>query len=692
MSQSESQSRENQPIRTVAVVGAGTMGSGIAQKLAQEGARVLLVDLDEGKALAGLARVRASLDEAVTRRIFDRARADQTLGRIEAGADWSVLAAADLAIEAVFEDQAVKADVFRRLDEACRPDAILATNTSSFAVADLARATRRPGRVLGLHFFYHPAKNRLVEVVPHPATDRAALARAWTFQERTGKTPIASADAPGFVVNRYFVPWLNEAARILEAGLARVPTVEAAAKAAFGSGMGPFELMNVTGIPIALHSAATLGRKLGAFYEPAPALARQVESGKPWDLAGEPEDAAKIEAVRDRLLGVVFLVAGELLDENVARPEDVDLGARVGLRWRLGPLELANEVGPTRAAELARRAGEPFGRPLPRALAGCTAPFKLERVRLAVEGDLATITLARPDVMNALDEALVSELAARFAEAEARPEVRGILIRALGKAFVAGADVKWFVRQLDQGPGGIDRIIAFTKAGQDLLGRFGRSEKVVVAALEGLSLGGGSELALACDYAIATPRATLGFPETGIGIYPGLGGTQRLPRRVGRGLARWLIFTGKTLDAKDAVAVGAFDELCEPDDVVAAARRLVARGKPGERRPPADAPARFPPALANAARMFSGSLEDMLNQELTLPRDPALAKDLERVRTQKAPIALEIADRLLDLALERPLAEGLEGELANLQRIFSTRDAYEGLSTLGRARPTFTGS
>src|SRR5581483_5653328 len=306
-------------IKTVGVVGAGTMGSGIAQKLAQEGAQVVLVDLDEPKVKAGLDRIRASLDEAVTRKIFDRAKADQALARISGTHDWAKLAPADLVIEAVFEDLTVKKDVFARLDAACRKDAILATNTSSFPVADLAKATKHPARVLGLHFFYHPAKNRLVEVVPHAGTAATALSEAWTFQERTGKTPIRSEGSPGFVVNRFFVPWLNEAVRLHEAGVA-IPTIEQAGKEAFSIGMGPFELMNVTGIPIALHSAETLGKKFGAFYAPAALLAKQVASGKPWTLTGEVE-AARVAEARDRLLGVVFLVAGEILDEKIARPE-----------------------------------------------------------------------------------------------------------------------------------------------------------------------------------------------------------------------------------------------------------------------------------------------------------------------------------------------------------------------------------
>jgi enoyl-CoA hydratase/3-hydroxyacyl-CoA dehydrogenase len=664
-------------MKTVGVVGAGTMGSGIAQKLAQEDAQVVLVDLDDAKVEAGMKRVRSSLEEAVTRKIFDKARADAALGRIKGTSHFEELAAADLVIEAVFEDLKVKTDVFARLDAACRKDAILATNTSSFPVAAVAAATKHPERVLGLHFFYHPAKNRLVEVIPHVGTSQGALQAAWTFQERTGKTPILCADSPGFVVNRFFVPWLNEAVRLHEAGIG-IATVEAAAKEAFSIGMGPFELMNVTGIPIALHSAETLGKKFGAFYAPAALLAKQVASGKPWTLTGEVE-AGRVAEARDRLLGVVFLVAGEILDEKIARPEDVDLGARVGLRWSKGPLELAN-ADPKRAQALAKAV--PSGRKLPASLSG--KPFELRRVRLEQHDDLAVITLDRPDAMNALDEDTVAELGQRFAEAERAPG-KGIVIRGRGKAFVAGADVKWFVRQLDAK--NLDRIVDFTRKGQELLASFARSKKVVVAAVEGLSLGGGTELALACDHIVATSRGSIGFPETGIGIYPGLGGTQRLPRRVGRGLARWLVFTGKSLGAQEAHAAGVFDEVVTPEEVLAAAKRLVAKGKPGERKPKtlAEGP------LAKAAKVFDVPFARIHANEVKAD-DSSLSKDLERVRTQKAPIASRIADDLVSSALETPLEKGLSNELARLKEVFTTKDAYEGLSTLGRARPKFVGA
>ena len=184
----------------------------------------------------------------------------------------------------------VKQEVFKQLAAVCRKDTIFATNTSSFLVADLAVVTDGPERVIGLHYFFHPAKNRLVEVIGHRQTSPEVYQAAWAFQERIAKTPIDSKDCEGFVVNRFFVPWLNESVRLHEEGYS-IASIEAAAKQAFGVGMGPFQLMNVTGVPITLHASTTLGKSFGAFYASAQSLQPQVESGNNWDLAGEPNDA-----------------------------------------------------------------------------------------------------------------------------------------------------------------------------------------------------------------------------------------------------------------------------------------------------------------------------------------------------------------------------------------------------------------
>jgi enoyl-CoA hydratase/3-hydroxyacyl-CoA dehydrogenase len=668
--------------RTLAVIGAGNMGSGIAQKMATEGFRVLLVDLNEAQLDRGLAGIKKTLEEGVARKIFRPEQAEQILGRVVKTTDWSHLAAAELVVEAVFEDLEVKKDVFRRLGAATKPDCVLGSNTSSFYVRDLAAVTPHPERVVGLHYFYHPAKNRLVEVIPTAQTSKAALAKANAVQAAISKTAITCADAPGFVVNRYFVPWLNEAVRLLDEGVANIATIEAASKEAFGVGMGPFELMNVTGVPIALHAAGTLGRELGAFYAPSPRLKAQVEAKQNWPLEGTVEDAKKA-AVADRLLGVAFLVAGSLVDERVGTIEDTDIGARVGLRWPKGPFELMNRVGVEKAAALANAVGKPYGLSAPKILAGRTAPFTFKLVETTVEDRVATLTINRPDALNALNEEVMKQLDAAFDAAAARADVDGIVIAGSGKAFIAGADIRYFVKRIESKK--IDEIVAFTRKGHETLLKFGKARQPVIALVDGLSLGGGSELALACDYIVATKKGSFGFPETGIGIYPGLGGTQRLSRRVGVPLAKAYVYTGNGIDAATGAKIGLVDRLVGHEEIAAAVKDLVKRGKAPERKADARVPAGFEKVAAPfqknpVAAILAGAAGSDADEQ----------KQLDRVR-QKAPVALKIAEGLIDASATLPIKDGAEAELGKLTEIFSTADAYLGLSTLGKSKPTFAG-
>ena len=675
---------ESKAFEKLAVIGAGTMGSGLAQKFATEGFPVVLVDLDEDKVRRGVEGIRKTLDEGVERRIFKPEQALEILSRIRGTSDWEALADVDLAVEAVFEDQSVKERVFERLEKVCRPDAVLATNTSSFSVTDLAAGLKHPGRMVGLHFFFHPAKNRLVEVVSGARTDADVLRRTWALQEQTGKIPIASADSYGFIVNRYFAVWLNEAIRFAEEGGANLRTIEDAAKEFFGVGMGPFELMNVSGIPIAMHTCNTLKRAYGNFYGPAELLVQQIESGKLWDLSGEP-DPARFQAVADRMLGGVLLAAAELVDENVGTVDDVDLGARVGLRWPKGPFELANGIGTDAALELARRVAEPWQRALPRTLterAKTARPFEFALVSSAIDDGVATLTLNRPDSLNALNEAVMNQLIDAFHAAVANPQVRGIVIAGRGKAFIAGADIKFFIRNIEEQR--LDRTVEFTKLGQDFLREIDECPKPVVARLHGLALGGGFELALACDRIVASEKAAVAFPETGIGIYPGLGGTQRTTRRVGVGLAKYLVFTGQMLSAKDAAAIGLVDRVVAPDALDAAVLEAVGKGTITSRKP-----APVPPAFASRAAFFATAEPDALLAGAE-PDDPVLRDAIKRVR-RKAPIALRIAGKLIERGADMPLAEALALELDPLTEIFSTRDAYTGLRSIGGPPPQFEG-
>lgn len=675
-------------INKLAVIGAGNMGSGIAQKIAQEGIPVVMVDIKQEFVDRGLSTIKNILDEGVERKIFKPEQVDAVLSRITATTDLNQVADADIVIEAVFEDKNVKADLFKRLDDICSEKTILATNTSSFYVREFAEKINRPDRFVGLHYFFHPAKNRLLEVIPHDGTSEDTIEKSLLAAKLHGKTSILVKDAPGFAVNRFFVPFLNEAVRLLEEGVADIPTIEEGAKRGFKIGMGPFLLMNVTGIPIAVHAATTLGNELGPFYAPAQMLKAQMEKGENWNIDGQA-DESKIQTVIDRLYGVCLGVAAALVDEQVATIEDTDRGAKIGLRWLMGPFEIMNRIGIDKTYEVVDAIAQKYDDfKMPEILKKqkeMGKPFEFNFVDLQVKNDIAYITMNRPEAMNALNPEVFTQLEKRFSQAEADPAVKAIVFQGAGKAFVAGADIRYFVKNIKADK--IQDIADFTRSGHQLLLRIENSSKLTIALLDGLSLGGGSELALSCQAIIATPAGSMAFPETGIGIFPGLGGMLRTTRQIGPELAKYYTFTGAPISAKLAHEMGIVTRLVEPADVEAAIQDLVAQGKPDKYRQ-RSIPETLQPIVAmcageNAKKLIAGQAPEGV--------DDALASRTIKFMGYKAPLALRMSDEIIDAQMGKSMEEAVEVELGRLSEIFSSEDALEGLSSLGRKRPEYKG-
>ncbi|MFK5955361.1 MAG: 3-hydroxyacyl-CoA dehydrogenase NAD-binding domain-containing protein [Planctomycetota bacterium] len=671
-------------IKKFAVIGAGNMGSGIAQKIATEGHPCILVDLDDEKVERGINIIRDLLAQGVERKVFRPQQVEKILANLHGTSDWSELADVDLVIEAVFENVDVKRSVFERLSKNCKETAILATNTSSFYVRDLVSAVTHPERLIGLHYFFHPAKNRLVEVIGHEGTSPEAYAAAWASQEGIGKTPIWSADAPGFVVNRYFVPWVNEGVRLLGEGVANLATIEWAAKKAFGVGMGPFELMNVTGVPISMHAANTLGQTLGPFYAPGQALIDFCATGKQnWSLEGEV-DESKYDVIADRMLGVTFYVAAQLVEEGVASVEDTDIGARVGLRWPVGPFELLNKTGVERSRALAEAISANYGLKLPQILVKAESHgIPIELVSLSDVGGVEEVRFNRPAAMNALDNTMFIQFDGKLqlARATGKP----FILRGTGKAFVAGADIKFFVDSLNAD--NYPAIAEFAGYGQKLFATLAGGDCATVSRLHGLALGGGAEMAISTDYIVTSPSAVLGFPETGIGIFPGLGGTQRLPRRIGYPFAKYLLYTGQMLDARTALAIGLVDEVADFASLDACCKKWALKKSSEGHEAPTSCTFEKMQAVWDFFDQYS--VDEILSGEADCMGDPGLEKAVKRM-SQKSYHALKLCEALFLEGAHLELDRALELEARDLSTAFNHADALEGLSALleGR-RPSF---
>jgi len=667
-------------IKTVGVVGAGTMGSALAQKFAQEGFNVILADREMQFVQKGINNIEETLHQAVERKIFTQEKVDAILSRIIRTEKLEPLASCELIIEAIYEDLNAKKELFGNLSRIVDDRTILATNTSSFSVTELSEAVSNPERFIGTHYFYHAAKNRLVEIIPGEKTSKEVYEAMKIFAVKSGKDAITTKDSYGFAVNRFFVPWLNEAVRIFEEKIADPVTIDLVCMKIFGIGMGPFALMNATGVPIAYHAQKTL-EVFGDFYKTSELLRTQAESRQDWEINNTDQNASvdvNIEKeIKNRMLGCVYFVCSQILDEKVCTATDLNRGARIGLRWRKGPIDLMNKSGEDEVIKLANLLADKYNEELPSSIV--KENWTIEYVQLSKKNNVAVIKMARPEDMNALNEKMMHQLQDKFTEAEEDENIDTIIIHGLGKAFVAGADIKFFVQNIKNNS--IDKIEKFTKFGQSVFKKIDESSKKVVAVINGLALGGGLELALCADIIFALPKAVLAFPETGIGIYPGLGGTQRTAEKIGKGLAKYLIYTGKMLNANDAEQIGLVDNIISLDeffDYTECKKNI----------PEPETAVRELNEKWSAIEEFfdNNTISDILDGNVkfgNLEEDKAVK--LYNTIKRKAPLALKTAEKLIDDA------EGCESELRELNYIFSTGDALLGLTSIGK-KVEFTGS
>ena len=268
-------------IKKVGVIGCGLMGSGIAQVSAQAGFQTTVVEANQELLDRGLGGIKRTLEGLVARAKLDERAKDDALGRLKGATSFDALKDVDLVIEAITENQPLKNETFARLDASCPPHALLASNTSSCNVTAMAAATKRPGQVLGLHFFNPVPLMKLVEVVQSILTDDKTIATAYEWVQAVGKVPVKTKDSTAFIVNRLLVPYLLEAIRIYEGGLASLEDIDQAMKLGCGYPMGPFTLLDLVGLDTTMFVAEVMFEEYReSRYAPPPLLKRMVMAGR----------------------------------------------------------------------------------------------------------------------------------------------------------------------------------------------------------------------------------------------------------------------------------------------------------------------------------------------------------------------------------------------------------------------------
>jgi 3-hydroxybutyryl-CoA dehydrogenase len=390
-------------VARVGVIGAGTMGRGIAQIAALGGYETILYDVAAELADEGAAALRVALEKGADRGRWSVDDAMAASARVETASELEGLEGldgCDLLVEAAPEKLALKRSLFTSLAEILGPEPVLATNTSSLRVSEIADGVPRPERVIGMHFFNPPALMKLVEIVAAERSSEEALSAATEVAERMGRTPIRAKDSPGFVANRLARPFSLESLRILGDGVADAPTIDRIVRLGGGFRMGPFELLDLIGLDVNLEIARSFFAQ-GCEVErwrPSPIQEKLVaegrlgrKSGRGYHLYGEgqeheldaelgilaptldPEKLARIDPAAEEVLSRLFAqIANETayaLEEEIASPEDMETAMRLGFNWPVGPSRFAQLIGPRRAFDLLERLEREKGaayRPAPR--------------------------------------------------------------------------------------------------------------------------------------------------------------------------------------------------------------------------------------------------------------------------------------------------------------------------------------
>ena len=367
-------------IRRLGVVGAGAMGGGIAQLAAYNGIRVRIKDVRHDAISLALRHARKLFQSAVKKRRLSKLEAEQAMDRVGGGLEYEGFGSADLVIEAVVEKMEVKRTVLQELEAEVTKSCVLATNTSSLSVDEMAEALDSPGRFLGMHFFNPVHKMPLVEIVRGEHTEDSAVATVYALAVRVGKVPVVVCDGPGFLVNRILGPYLNEAGYLLGEN-ASIEAIDLAATS-FGMPMGPLRLIDEIGIDIARHTGESLHRAFGERLTPAPALVAIGNSGRLGRKGGggfytydgdresgvdssayvdfgsdgeTSESSPKPEAIRDRLVLSMINEAARVLADGIASfASDLDLAMIMGTGFppfRGGLLRFADEIHPRALVE-----------------------------------------------------------------------------------------------------------------------------------------------------------------------------------------------------------------------------------------------------------------------------------------------------------------------------------------------------
>lgn len=617
----------------VGVIGSGAIGPDLAYgfmtALSREaGSKVYLVDIKQEALDAGASRIEGYVQKGIARGKISAAAGKATLALLVPTRELASLADCDYVLEAASEDLDVKRKILRSLEAIVKPDCLIGFATSGLPRHAIARDAEHEGRCFVNHPFYPAWRSLPIEVVL--STNKALGRRMMATIEKLGRVPIETADVECFAADDVFCNYIAEAARIVEEGVATPAQVDAIVHAAIGGG-GPFNVMDLTKGNHLVHKCQKLMEHADTgtpWFAPPGILEKQGDA--PWHdrkAPGDPKhDASLAERVMDRVLAVLLARTYFLIENDVCKPTETNWLMRMALGFTKGTLEIGADLGADRVRELCVRHAEAFpGFVVPKLVLDKKLPAFAANVLTEIEGGIATVRVFRPEVKNALSKLTLVEIDRAVTALQADDAVNGIVITSYDGSL-AGADIQELAALKSA-----DDCRTTCLSSHPIFERIAHSKKPIVAAVDGAVLGGGAELSSACHARVVGKNLVLGQPEVKLGIIPGYGGTQRLPRLIGLARAVELLRTAKTATAKEACEWGWAHG--EPEaSPLTAAKALLAKVIAGEAKltPMDEAPMTVPEKLGHAdlgqlSLAIDAILVDVLHRGLAQP----LAKGLE---------------------------------------------------------------
>lgn len=656
-------------MKRVAVLGAGVMGHGIAEVAALAGYDVTLYDIKDEFVRSGLEKIRWSLSKFAEKKTISQIKADESFARIRGTTELKdAVKNADVVIEAAPEDISLKKELFGEVDKLAPSGALFASNTSTLPISEIASAVARGSSFVGMHFFNPPPLMPLLEVIRGAKTSDESFTAATELGKRFGKeVVICRKDVPGFIVNRVLAPLLNEAAWAVERNEATVEQVDSMAVYRVGLPMGLFELADYSGIDTIYKAGVAVSARDPTNVMVAPQFKKKFEekkfgrksgegfykySGNSWERPAIDRDAGKnLDPLS--IFSPAINACAWLIRNDVCTPQDLDKSVKLGLGFPDGMLRMADRWGIDRVIAYLNEKEKQFGEfykadPLLKEMAssgrtGTSAgkgfydysvtESRMDEIVIKKVPPLGWVVLNRPHRDNMMTQGLVKELVTALRSLESDGSVRVVIIRGEGeKHFSAGADLTSFDMSSPA------KVFDFARGWFEAFSVVERLNKPVIAAINGNAFGGGCELALACDFRLASSDSQIGLPETRLGIMPGAGGTQRLARIVGLARAKEMVLFAQRISADEALKIG-----------------LVNRVFPK---------AEFEVGVVEFATKLS----------------------------KQPPQSLKLAKHALDLSTQVPADLGQLFEASAFGLLLSTQDANEGISAmLAKREPEFKG-